>query len=44
MRDVYLPDPLPPRWPNHGQLIVMLLGWLAAGGVLGFLAAALKDG
>jgi hypothetical protein len=45
MRNIYIPDPPPPKaWPSRGQLVVMLIGWLAAGGVLGFLLAALGDG
>ena len=45
MRDVYIPEP-PPRdpWPNRGQLIVMLIGWLLAGGVLGLAVAVLRGG
>jgi hypothetical protein len=55
MRDVYIPDPPPqkppvPRslgeggWPSRGQLVVMLIGWLMAGGVLGALLAVLRSG
>ena len=36
--------PRPDAWPNRGQLLVMLIGWLLAGGALGFALAMLKGG